>query len=181
MRRTTLLIAAALVGCAPASSSIVPRPEPPARIEATSTGVEVRLDADERVVGGVVPRSADDAWDALVALYGQLGFPIEVRDPNRRAIATEIFRAPRRILDRRLRSYMDCGQTLTGARVDMWRVSARLMTELEPTGDGTTVRSRLTASARPRDGSSTPPVPCTSSGELEREIVQRVHDGSGAR
>lgn len=180
MRRTTLLMASALVACAPASSSIAPGPEPPARIEATSTGVEVRLDADERVVGGVVPRSVDDAWDAVIAVYGQLGFPIEVRDRNRRAIATELFRAPRRILDRRLRSYMDCGQSLTGPRVDMWRVSARLMTELEPTSDGTAVRSRLTASARPRDGSSTSPVPCTSSGELEREILQWVRDGSDA-
>lgn len=179
MRRSTLLIVSALVACAPASSSIAPGPEPPPRVEATSTGVEVRLDVDERVVDGVVPLSVDDVWDAVVAVYGALGFPIEVQDPDRHAIATERFQAPRRILDRRLGSYMDCGQSLTGARVDVWRVTARLMTELQPASDGTTIRSRLTASARPRDGSSTSPVPCTTSGELEREIVRRVGDRTG--
>lgn len=179
MRRSTLLMATFLVACGPARSSIAPGPEPPAHVQATSTGVNVRLDSNERVVGDVVPLSADSAWNAVVALYGQLGFPIEVHDTMGRVIATGYFRAPREILDRRLGNYMDCGQTLTGPRVSMWRVTARLVTQVESMNDGTAVRSRLTASARPRDGSSTRAVPCTSKGELEGEIVRRVREGAG--
>ncbi|MGH7575811.1 MAG: hypothetical protein ACREM1_11895 [Longimicrobiales bacterium] len=179
MRWSAILLASSLAACGTASSSIAPGPELPAQVTPTSTGAHVRLNRNERVVGDVVALSPDAAWTAVLDFYRELGIPIEAHDPAGRVIASEAFRAPRRLLDRPLSDYLDCGTSLTGARVNTWSVSAQLMTQVESTGEGTAVRSRLTATARPRDGSSTPPVPCSSLGVLEREVVRRVSESGG--
>lgn len=179
MRHILVPLSLSLAACAGPGSSIAPRPQPPAAVHETSTSIEVRLSRDERAVGDVVALERDAAWDAVLTTYGDLGVPIEAQNRVDGVVTSSLFRMPRRLLDRRLSSYLDCGYSIAGARVDLWAVSARLVTALESSDKGLLVNSRLSTSARPRDGTSTPPVPCSSNGLLEREIVRLVREHGG--
>lgn len=180
MRYAVISLGLFVAACAASSPSTEPGPQLPASVQGTSTGMEVRLNRDDRAVGDVVSLTREEAWNALVGTYRELEVPIDARGSGDGVITTERFRAPRRLLDQPLSTYMDCGSSIDGPRVRMWQVTARLVSELEEVDDGVLVSTRLTASARPRDGNSTSPIGCSSTGALEREIVRLVGEGAEA-
>jgi hypothetical protein len=136
----------------------------------------VRLDPGEQVIDDFVPMSRDSAWDAVLAVYRALGVPVERSHRAEGVITSAPFRAPRQLLGRRLAAFIDCGAGLTGARVDQWDVTGQVLTGVEAAGAGARLASRFTATARPRDGSSTAPITCTSTGAFEKEIIKLVQE-----
>jgi hypothetical protein len=76
---------------------------------------------------------------------------------------------------------MDCGSTITGRRADLWQVTLQLLTVVRADGPtDSTIATRVTATARPVDGSSTDAVPCLSNGLLEKKIAEVVRVRVGA-
>lgn len=178
MRYAVIPIVFTVAACSATRPATDAGPQIPASVQGTSTGMEVRLNRDERAVSDMVTVSREDAWNALVRTYSVLELPIDVRGSGDGVLATERFRAPRELLDQPLGAFMDCGQGIDGPRVRLWQVRARLVTELEEGDDGVLVSTRLSGTARPRDGTSTDPIACSSTGRLEREIVRLVGEGA---
>lgn len=178
MRTAIVLPLLGLAACGARSSTVVGEPAGmPGVIYQTPTSAEIRIAPDDRATNHRVALPADSAFAAALAVYRTLGAPVRTQDRARGAIASEPFAAPRELLGRRLGTWIDCGTTMTGPRVDRWAVTLELGTAVAQAEGGTTIASLLTGFARPRDGSSSDPVRCSSTGLLEREIARIIGGG----
>ena len=178
MRPALVLLLLGLFACGARSSTVVGEPAGvPGVIYQTPTSAEIRINADDRATNHLIALPADAAFAAVLAAYRTLGAPLRTEDRARGASASEPFAAPRELLGRRIGHWVDCGTTMTGPRVDRWAVTLELRTALAQAEGGTNVASLLTGFARPRDGSSSDPVRCASTGLLEREIARIIADG----
>jgi hypothetical protein len=180
MRSPVVLLTLVSLTCTSRPSVIQRAPSAPAAIIPGGTTTEVRLSRDDRGVEVVIPASRGATWAAARALYTSLGVPLSQDDAHQGLIATATFNAPPRFLDHPLSDLLDCGQTMGGARVNLWGVRMELATAVraEPEG-GARVGTLVTAHARTRDGTSTAAVPCSSTGQLEREVARRIREGVG--
>ncbi|NIQ56524.1 MAG: hypothetical protein GWN71_25125, partial [Gammaproteobacteria bacterium] len=79
----------------------------------------------------------------------------------------------RRLAGDRLSTFLRCGQALGPPKADNGQTRVSLTSWLEPKGDGTTIRTRLQATARDV-GTSTAASACSSTGVLERIITEEL-------
>jgi hypothetical protein len=180
MRPAIVLPLLGLAACGARSSTVVGEPAGvPGVIYQTPTSAEIRIASDDRAANIRVALPPDSAFSAALTVYRTLGAPLRTQDRARGAIASEPFAAPRELLGRRIGVWIDCGTTMTGPRVDRWAVTLELGTAVAPAEGGTRVASLLTGFARPRDGSSSDPVRCASTGLLEREIARLIGGDPG--
>lgn len=137
-------------------------------------GADIRIENISGAVSGNVdaPRSA--VWDVLVEVYRELGLR-----PTTTAIADGILAADgfrmRRIGGRRPSRWVDCGQDVAGAVADEADVTASVSTRLRAVEDSLTVVStEVEANAR-RRASATGSLHCTTTGRLERRILDAIY------
>jgi hypothetical protein len=75
--------------------------------------------------------------------------------------------------DQALSTFIDCGSNLSGPVANASRVKLDVISQLVPAQGGrTTVRTTVTASARPNQGTSASVLGCSSTGRLETRINQ---------
>jgi hypothetical protein len=84
------------------------------------------------------------------------------------------FRGPESIVGKPLADFIDCGYARAGPRVRLWQVSIDVTSTVRPDSAGARVATRVVASARARDGTSSGAVACSSRGVLERIIAGNV-------
>lgn len=73
--------------------------------------------------------------------------------------------------------WLRCGGGLTGDYADIYRITLAYAVFVEPRGDGASrVGLTLYATARNTEGVSTAPVPCSTTGKLESEIITKVRE-----
>jgi len=130
-----------------------------------------RTDAEEQVVPGTMQESVR----ALVGAYESLGLSVNTVDWNTGVVAARGILAPRRIAGAVLGRFVDCGSTQVGQqRADSYAVTLTTESVVRPAETGRMVISTLVnGSARPR-GVSGEPVPCATTGALERRIHVQV-------
>lgn len=180
MNRSTLLVAVLALGaCASTSGE-----EAPTRHTRSVTRLEVpnqptlhiETTRDESAIATRLAATPDEAWAALLEVYGELGIrpeQLSVLDTRQRQMGVRGVTL-RRIAGQRLSRWMDCGQDMAGAKADLYEVQVTLLSEVRPgENGGSVVQSFLAATARDR-GTSTNPVTCSTSGTLEQEIGKRV-------
>jgi hypothetical protein len=138
------------------------------------SNITYRLSNDDRGVTHYVNASPEETWKVLLQVYGDLQIPATSIDAADKRIVGAEPRAPHRLGDQPLRAYIDCGSSMSGPRVDTYDVSFSLASALASAGDSTAVHSRLTASARSREGVSGVPVDCVSTGKLEERVAALV-------
>lgn len=147
----------------------------PVQVETFGGTYTVDLVRDDQISTGWIDVPVDDAWRHLLAVYGALGFEVadlaEYIPEARRVTVSE--RRMRRIADKRLSTYIDCGYAIAGNKADGGNVKVYLSTWLEPKDDGTQVTTRFESSARDT-GTSTAAVPCTTNGKLEQLIADQL-------
>lgn len=153
--------------------------ETPPGMITSGTSADVRLSADNRPVEQTIPVSPDTAWRNLTAVWRAFGFPVAQADPTRGMLRSDRFRARSQINRIPMREFMDCGYSAAGPRADLWDVYLEVTSAMRPAGPvATRLSSVIVGSARPRDGTGTSPVPCTSTGKLERLIADQVSGGT---
>ena len=171
---------AVVLACGPSARAPVIQPgaEPPPVVLTGPGSTDVRTSPDVRAVEGVVPVPLDTAWMRLPAAWDALGIPVRQADPRGVTLRSDRFRARSNMGGAPMRENVDCGYSMAGPRADLWDVYLNVTSALRPEGgpDNTRISSVITASARPRDGSGTQPVTCTSTGRLERLIVERIRN-----
>jgi hypothetical protein len=152
---------------------------PPPTVTGTGSGTEIRYDRDTHVAEGPVLADLSVVWQALPKALADLRVPVGEVDPGAHTVHSGFFKAPRQMATKQLSDFLDCGYSLEGPRVRLWEVNMDVLSAVRADGQGKSrLATTITASARPRDGTSTSPVPCNTKGELEKLILEQVRERS---
>jgi hypothetical protein len=168
--------------CAPASSGSPPdvRQATNVRVGSSQGGTLgfVELETEMSIIDSIIPVAPRAAWSVMADVFETLS--IEASTANQRAMAmgNERFVA-RRIDDRPLSDFIDCGTYFGRPRADQYEVTMQVLVQLTPTSGGTRVRTALDAYARPREVAGNA-FHCTSKGTLERRVSSLIVERSGA-
>jgi hypothetical protein len=135
---------------------------------------EIRVQSDVRAVEEAVPAPPAAVWQALPAVYRELGIPVSAVDSAALSLTTHGFEIRGQLAGKRLSTYFSCGTNLTGEIADQRRVRIDLASRVVEAAEGTSVLSAAGASARSDAGASADPVVCASRGTLERLIGVRA-------
>lgn len=125
-----------------------------------------------------LPLPVEEVWAAVPGTYDRLGLTGGgLLEPGRRAYGFRD-RLPSRIARRSPSAYLDCGRGLAGPIADQYEVRLFVFTTVEPDGDGSRVSTLIDASAAPREVRGDP-VACTTTGALERLILEELGTAGG--
>lgn len=122
-------------------------------------------------IRAVVQFPAADVWQALQTVYSDLSIPIETNDPTHRFLAG-VVSARRAFANKPLSRLVDCGSTAIGPNANTYNVGLHLQTQVDSLRASETTLRTLLRSTAASDGGIT--IRCSSSGELERSIVDRT-------
>jgi len=182
MRRFSFLVLLAGVGCAPAQA-------PAGSVAGGPTSVTVSTDAgsfnitthrDNRGSFFRIEAPPEQAWGALVEVYGEMEIPLSLIDRGSLQIGNQRLRPTGRLAGDALARLIECGADATGTPLaNTGQVEMSLVTTLSPLGTGATrMETQLQATAR-RRGTSAAPAQCGTTGRLELRIAgavqQRLH------
>lgn len=170
-----LLMSIVASGCGGPGTGASPARGPGSSVVETSTGATVRLESDRATSQTTVAADAERVWAVLPSVYEEMGIPAGVLDADRRTFGTERFTRTR-IAGRRTEEYARCASSASGpSSVTAYRIRLWIATEVEAVTPGASLlRTRVTGSATPMEGTSTSASRCVSTGELEHEIATRV-------
>ncbi|MEQ1858112.1 MAG: hypothetical protein ABL963_16785, partial [Longimicrobiales bacterium] len=149
--------------------------ETPSMVSYTGTGGRgaMTLTAEAGVGETTLAESPTAVWAVLPAVFRVLGVEATVTDRASGQMGNPGFR-PRRIENRRLSLFLDCGSGLTGDYADVYQVDMMLRVEVVSTSpESTTVRTTVDAYAQDRNTSGNP-IHCRSRGSLERRVGELV-------
>ena len=168
------LLALALAGCGAATSSL-----PTQRPVVADAGPEYRRAVDTLGQAEAVPGTLDQVWQALPAVYQELGLRVNEVDPRARRVGVRTQRLMRDAGSTRLSVYLDCGSGLTGPHADEYRVTLTAISTVVPTGAKPTVATAVLAEAVDPSGSASDRIGCTTTGRLEYAILTRLKQKLG--
>lgn len=177
-----LVALAALLGaCAPAVRTPGGRLiEPTPSVSSNSSGTTVRLNPDDPRMASQLRATPAQVWEALPAVYAELGIEPDLVDPAKMTLGSGRFTASQ-IGGRRTGSYVRCGNEGSAASsMNRQRYRLTVMTSLQPSGSGTTVTTRVEGSANAVDASNASATYCASTGQLEQRITQLLLARVGA-
>ena len=177
--RVQAMVAVAIIltasACSAGTSGIQTAAGPRPGVQPTGSGAQINLARDSYVDEGTVPGSVADVWRVLPMAWGDALVPVNSANTAQRTLQSGYFKAPSRIVGKSLSDFLDCGYSISGPRVTLWEVTLDVQSAVLPDSAGLSrVATMVNASAKPRDGSNTGSVSCTSRGELERIILGNV-------
>lgn len=121
-----------------------------------------------------------ETFAAVRATYAALKLPREWADSANGQLGTLRARVTYQLGGERLSVYFNCGNGLTGANADTWRLTIAIVTFLQPAGDGKVrLGTGAVAEAQDMSGVSTEPAMCGSTGLLEARILKDVRGKLG--
>lgn len=161
-----------LAAIAPLASLGAQAPRP--RVKMRAYPLEVVLDTLVYARDTVRAPMAE-TFAAVRATYAALKLPREWADSANGQLGTLRARVTYQLGGERLSQYFNCGNGLTGANADTWRLTIAIVTFLQPAGDGKVrLGTGAVAEAQDMSGVSTEPAMCGSSGLLEARILKDV-------
>lgn len=162
-------------GAVQGGSNSMPQTPQAVQVETGSGVYQMESIPETRFSTDVVQAPRDAVWAALPAVYEELGLEVKAVNPGRWEIGNRDQRLSRRLADRQLSDFLDCGTNPIGApAADVYGVRLDLLTRIADAGGSTTVQTRMTGVATPRGGGGSP-ARCNSTGRLEAEIIERLN------
>jgi hypothetical protein len=176
-----LLVLAGTASCASSGSS------PQAGIAAPTERI-VAIDAENVYRTTVLPNAKASipvapsrAFEALKAVYEELGIPPGTYDPATGRVGNPNFWKTRKLGDVTISTYLNCGDSLVGAIADNYRIYISLISVVRPDGKGASeLETAFSAQARNMEGTAGDRVACGSTGRLEDRIKKSVLLKAGA-
>lgn len=178
MRTPRLLSLLALAACG-GGGGIEPATAPP-RILTSGTTYEVSV-ANESDAGAVVIRAAPEiAWIALPGVFQALEIAPKHIDSGQKIMGNVDHSVRRRLGGEPLSIYLNCGSSMSGPIANNYDVKLSVISQLHPAEEGRTlIRSRVAATARSREGTSSSSVQCGTTGRLEARIAELLNRSVG--
>ncbi len=121
-----------------------------------------------------VPMALDQVWRRLPVVFDSLGIPIGMVDPTAHTIGNPSYRLRRRVGTVALSKYINCGSAQGMSSADTYEISLSVVTQARSTGAASTTLSTTVAASGHPITQSGDDVRCTSTGTLERKILEMV-------
>ena len=121
-----------------------------------------------------LPAPPNRVFEALAAVYKDLDIPIATNDPASGRVGNTDFWKSRRGGGQPISTYLNCGDSITGAAADNYRVYISLLSAVTPDGTGSVLETAFTATARNMEGTTADRVACGTTGRLEERIYKEV-------
>ncbi len=177
MTRTTFALCAALTlltGCATASSPATGAGTP-GSIAGPETGAMITMGGDSRAVSIGIAATPEQVWAVLPGIYQELGITTDTRDDALRTLGARGFTGSR-IDGKRSSTFVRCGNQGSGpSSGGMYRTRLTIITRVTATGNGKSdLVTEVGGTATQVEGTSTGPIACASTGELEQRIKTMV-------
>ena len=170
-----LLTLAGTASCASSgSSSGSGLPAPSERVVATDNHGTYRttVPPNEKVP---IPVAPSRAFEAVKAVYGELGIPLGVNEPATGRVGNADFWRTRKLGNEPISTYLSCGDSFEGAVADNYRIYISLVSAVRADGKGTSeLETSFTARAQKLDGTAGDRVACGTTGRLEDRIRKSV-------
>ena len=172
--------ALALAGCATAGAGTAPQRNTTV-VSVSATGRQAgsqTLELDRYAATAATASSLlaapAEVWVALDSVYAALGIPVAMRDPAHWTLGNRNLEISRRLNGNALSRYFTCGSTALGAEAaDSYRLHVSVLSTVLQQGTGSRLETTAQATAR-QPGTSSAPLDCSSTGQLERAIANRV-------
>lgn len=128
-----------------------------------------------------VPFPASRVWPAVLAAYGELKIPAEVKDSGLGRVESNVFHRRGDLGGKQMSTYLSCGDGITGPYADTYRVYMVAMTTVTPKdAENSTIRTIFLAGAVNVTEGARQPMACESTGRLEirlHTIIMRKSAG----
>ena len=119
----------------------------------------------------VIPAPPGRVFEALKAVYAELGVPAGVSDAAAGRVGNGDFWKSRRLGNEAISTYLNCGDSFSGAIADNYRVYISLLSAVRANGSNASeIETAFTATAQNMEGTSGARVACGTSGRLEDRI-----------
>ena len=161
----------ALVSVALCASALAAQP----RVMISLRGYQAPIMLD--TVGSVVEVKAPPTkvYDATIAAFGELGIPVNAKDPARGIVAATRFAKMHSLAGKTMSELFSCGSGPTGPHADEWRLDIAVAALLDAGAAGSTrLRLATVTSAQDVQGSARDPLPCSSTGRLETILLNLI-------
>lgn len=118
-----------------------------------------------------IPATPARAFGALKQVYAELDIPAATNDPASGRVGNTNFWKTRRLSGEAMSTYLNCGESFTGAAANTYRIYISLVSSIRPDGKGgSELETAFHAQAQNMDGTSGDRIPCGSTGRLEERI-----------
>jgi hypothetical protein len=122
-----------------------------------------------------IPAAPSRAFEALKAVYDELGIPPGTHDPATGRFGNTDFWKQRRLGNEAMSAYLNCGESFTGPVANNYRIYISLLSVIRPDGKGASeLETAFSAQAQNMEGSSGDRIACGSTGRLEERIRKAV-------
>jgi hypothetical protein len=180
--RVSFILAPALLlaaGCASSGTSSHD-PAPDRIVAVDDRGVVIRQSTDDQFTNATYAAPRDKVWHALLAAYAEAGIEPSLSDQAAGRYGNTAFAVPRRVMNRPISQFFNCGDGSTGRLVDNGQVTALIVTTLKSLPDGTTsALTQVKASLRRTDSAMGKLLNCSSSGALEEFVGTSIRKQLG--
>lgn len=122
-----------------------------------------------------VPVAPNRVYEAVKAVYEELGIPAGTHDPTTGRFGNSDFFKTRKLANEAMSTFLNCGESFTGSVANNYRIYMSLMSQVRPDGKGgSQLETAFTAQAQNMEGSSSDRISCGSTGKLEERIRRGV-------
>jgi hypothetical protein len=122
-----------------------------------------------------VPAAPGRVFEAVKAVYDELGIPPGTHDPATGRVGNTDFWKSRRLGNEAMSAYLNCGESFTGPVANNYRIYISLMSIVRPDGQGASeLETAFSAQAQNMEGTSGDRISCGSTGRLEERIRKSV-------
>ena len=173
-RSCVLLMVGGLAGCASSGSHGPDVSLPSQRTVAVDDSRVYRTTVSANSKAPV-PAAPSRTFDAVKAVYEELGIPPGTHDPATGRFGNADFWKQRRLANEAMSTYLNCGESFTGPVANNYRIYMSLLSMVRPDGKGgSELETAFSAQAQNMEGSSGDRIACGSTGKLEERIRKGV-------
>jgi hypothetical protein len=173
---TTITLLGLIAGsaCAPAvKTSSTPAPAAPSTVTDTEAGF-IRVADAPSIATTEVAAPIDSVWRVLPAVYTKLEIAPEISDRQAAVFGTRAHTSGR-LGGKRAMEFLRCPNSGVGPSGSVFRTRITILTTVaELPGRKTAVSTEVAGTATSVEGTSTGPVKCASTGDIERRIVSLI-------
>jgi len=122
-----------------------------------------------------IPGDPARAFEALRAVYEEIGIPISTMDAAAGRIGNADFWKTRTLGNEAMSTYLHCGESFMGPAADNYRIYISLVSVVRSDGKGASeLETAFAATARNMEGTAGTRVACGTTGRLEDRIRKSV-------
>lgn len=175
MRSACLVMLIGGAAACASSSSHMPDVAPPSQRTVAVDDQQVYRTSVMANPKATIPAAPSRVFDALKAVYEELGVPPGTHDPSTGRIGNTDFWKTRKFAGASMSEFLNCGESLTGTVANNYRIYISLLSVVRPDGKGASeVETAFRAQAQNMEGTSSDRIACGSTGKLEERIRKSV-------